>query len=694
MERKKQSFLLLIFFLASFLAAAQKIKVKVEDLNERHQDWLKEVAYIIQPIEKDVFMKLTSDRDRDLFIETFWKQRDPTAGTPENEYKEEHLKRFMYANKFYGRGTTRRGWQTDMGRIHIILGPPVSIERFEATSGIVPCQAWSYYGDPRKELPTHFVLLFFQRGGIGEYRLYDPVSDGPIALLQDKKDLDATDYEALYDRLREMAPTLANLSISLVPGEYFYGGYQPSPENMIIMAKILESPKKDVSPSYATHFLDYKGYVSTEYLTNYVESEANVSLIEDPLTGLPFVHFSMAPKSISYGLYEPKAQIYINFRLDVSLRKGDDIIFQYGKEFPISFNESEKSRFQSNGISIEDSFPVIEGRYRLTILLQNTVGKEFSLYEKDLFIPEAEGPPQISGPFLGYRFESYGAQVHIPYKVVDRKLVIDPRNTFSSGDELAFFFNVRDCSLDLWKTGQVRVLIKGMKPTNPSQKSFSFELRNSSYSRIINFVQSLPLSELSPDYYEMTLTLADGEGKTLDEGAANFVVSPENAIPHPIANAKGIPLASRYVYHLMLARQYEKANVHEKAEGQYQKVYELAPENNDGLLDYANFLLKVKKYNRALEVSGRLSGDEKYRFEYLLIQGRAQMGLGNYADAINSFLEGNKIYNSDTRLLNSLGFCYYKTGEKKKALETLGASLQLNAGQEEIKKLVKEIEKS
>jgi GWxTD domain-containing protein len=694
MRNKKLGLTLLFIFAASFLLADQKTKVKVEDLAERYRDWLKQVAYIIQPIEKDVFMSLTSDRDRDLFIETFWKQRDPTPGTPENEYKEEHIKRFMYANKFYGRGTTREGWRTDMGRIHIILGPPVSIERFEATSGIVPCQAWSYYGDPRKELPTHFVLLFFQRNSIGEYRLYDPVSDGPAALLQNKRDIDAADYEALYEKIQEMAPTLADLSISLVPGEYYYGGYQPSPENAIIMAKIFESPKKDVNPSYATHFLDYKGYVTTEYLTNYVESEANVSLIEDPLTGLPFVHFSMAPKSMSYGVYEPKNQNYFNFRLDVSLRQGDAIIFQYNKEFPIYFSDEDKGRIQSNGISIEDSFPAIEGRYGLTILLQNTVGKEFSLYEKDIVIPGSEGAPWINGPFLGYKFEDFGTQVHIPYKVLDKKLVIDPRNTFSSGDQLAFSFNVINCSMDVWKTGQVRVLIKGMRQANPAQKSFTFELAKSAYNRIINFVQSLPLNEVSPDYYKMTLTLVDGEGRTLDEAAANFVVSPQNAIPHPIANAKGIPLSGRHIYHLMLARQYEKVKANQKAEAEYQKVFELAPESKEGILDYANFLLKINKFSQALEVNEKISGEEKFKFEYLLIRGRAQMGLGNYGGAISSFLEGNTIYNSDTRLINSLGYCYFKTGEKKKALEMLAVSLRLNPNQEDIKRLITEIEKS
>lgn len=69
------------------------------------------------------------------------------------------------------------------------------------------------------------------------------------------------------------------------------------------------------------------------------------------------------------------------------------------------------------------------------------------------------------------------------------------------------------------------------------------------------------------------------------------------------------------------------------------------------------------------------------------------MGLGKYPEAIENLLEGNKIYNSDISLLNSLGFCYYRIGEKEKALSAFKASLGLNHEQADVKRLVEEIEK-
>ncbi|MGZ4886597.1 MAG: GWxTD domain-containing protein, partial [Candidatus Aminicenantales bacterium] len=160
---KKPALLGLLILLPGLLFPQTKITEK--DLPPQHQEWLRLVAYIIQPVERDVFMKLTNVRDRDIFIETFWKQRDPTPGTPENEYKDEIIKRFQYVNQQFGRGhsTTREGWRTDMGRIYMVLGPPQSIEHFEASIGLVPCFSWTYYGDARKNLPPQFILLLYQR---------------------------------------------------------------------------------------------------------------------------------------------------------------------------------------------------------------------------------------------------------------------------------------------------------------------------------------------------------------------------------------------------------------------------------------------------------------------------------------------------------------------------------------------------
>jgi len=65
-----------------------------------------------------------------------------------------------------------------------------------------------------------------------------------------------------------------------------------------------------------------------------------------------------------------------------------------------------------------------------------------------------------------------------------------------------------------------------------------------------------------------------------------------------------------------------------------------------------------------------------------------------YFQAIENLLKGNKIYNSNTHLLNSLGFCYYKTNQRKEAIEVLRASLRLNPEQQQIQELLEKVEKN
>jgi GWxTD domain-containing protein len=668
-------------------------KLKESELAPQYRDWLKLVGYIIQSEEKNVFLLLANDRERNIFIETFWKQRDPTPGTPQNEYKEEHIKRFDYANEHFRRDSPREGWMTDRGRFYIILGPPVSIERFDNQKGLYPAEVWYYYGEREKGLPAYFALVFFKRGGAGEYRLYDPVSDGPSSLMIEGREVDPLAYQRVYEKLYDLAPSLALVSLSMVPGEIPFN-YQPSPRNNIIIADIMESVKEDVNPAYATHFLNYRGIVSTDYLTNYVESDAESAVIPDPVIGLNFVHFLIVPRTISVDYYEPKNQYYCHFTLNVSLRQDEGMVFQYSKEFPFYFTAEELENIKASGMAIEDSFPLAEGRFQLTVLLTNSTGKEFTIYEKEINIQEDAGKTRIVGPFLGYKFETYGRDVHIPFKILENKLAMDPKKTYSLKDTLSLLCLVENMSQELWESGKVEIQIQGLRDTGPVEKNLTVKLSHYPFNKIMSLPYSLPAQELSPDYYELRVRLLDGDGTAIDSESGQFVLTSAEAVAHPTAYAKGIPLAHSYAYFDMVASQYRKTRQPDKAEACYKRALEMKPGYGRGLLDYAQFLFEGRRFAESLDLVEQIRDEEELKFSYYLVKGRALLGLERYFEALENLEEANKIYNSDTTLLNSLGVCYYKTNQKQKALEALKASLRLNPEQEDIKKLVRELEGS
>lgn len=689
---KKHALFALALGLCLSWPAFPQQKVREKDLGAKFQQWLNLTAYIILPQEREVFLKLESDQDREAFITSFWRQRDPTPGTPQNEYQDEIIRRFNHANKEFIRDTSRPGWMTDMGQYYIILGPPNSIERFDAQRDIHPCQIWNYYGDMAKGLPAHFGLVFFRKDGVGEYKLYNPLADGPASLLMNTFGLSVDNSLQVFEKLREVAPSLAPLSLSPVPGDIRFD-YQPSMQAEMIFADILNSPKKAINPSYATHFLNFTGKVSTEYLTNYVESEASVAVLPDPPLGIDFLHFSVTPKNVSVDYFEPKDQYYCNYSVDVSLRRGEKIFYQYSKDFPFYFDPDNASLIAVNGISIQDSFPVIAGTYELTILLKNSVGKEFSVVEKKIVNDENTVTPRLSEAVLGYKLEESADHVHTAFCVLNKRLSVDSKNTYAPGESLAFLLSAVNIPEGIWRNGEVRVAVMGLKAENPSQKSFSLKLSAQPYHATMSLADSVPTAGLPPDYYVIEFSLADDQGKSLDVKKANFIIAPGPAVSRPVIISKSFPLANAYLYFYTLAGQHDKSGERERAELLYRKSNDMAPDFKEGIVYHANFLIRSGDYDKAMRLAENIAGVERLGFDYHLIRGRALTRLGRYEQAKGELLEANKIYNSDTRLLNALGLCFFKTGDKAKALEALKASLSLNPGQPDIQSLIEEIRK-
>ncbi|HXW55715.1 MAG TPA: GWxTD domain-containing protein [Candidatus Cybelea sp.] len=101
----------------------RKEKDLFNELDTQYKKWLNEdVIYIITPEERSAFLHLSTNEERESFIENFWARRNPDPDSPENTFKEEHYRRIAYANEHYASGIP--GWKTDRGRIYIMWGPP------------------------------------------------------------------------------------------------------------------------------------------------------------------------------------------------------------------------------------------------------------------------------------------------------------------------------------------------------------------------------------------------------------------------------------------------------------------------------------------------------------------------------------------------------------------------------------------
>lgn len=156
-------------------------KAAQKENESAYKKWItEEVPYIITDEEKKTFKNLSTDDEREQFIESFWERRNPNPGSPENEFKEEYYRRIAYANEHYASGIP--GWKTDRGRIYIMYGPADEIdahpsggtyERPQEEGGgetsTFPFETWRYrYIDG---IGNNVILEFVDPSMTGEYHL-------------------------------------------------------------------------------------------------------------------------------------------------------------------------------------------------------------------------------------------------------------------------------------------------------------------------------------------------------------------------------------------------------------------------------------------------------------------------------------------------------------------------------------------
>ena len=90
----------------------------------RTRSWAEGPArWLLLPAEQRELQELRSDAEGSLFIEEFWRRRDPRPELAGNPVREAFETRVDAADRVYGEDG-RRGSLTDRGRALVLLGPP------------------------------------------------------------------------------------------------------------------------------------------------------------------------------------------------------------------------------------------------------------------------------------------------------------------------------------------------------------------------------------------------------------------------------------------------------------------------------------------------------------------------------------------------------------------------------------------
>lgn len=661
-------------------------KTQKHSLPERFTDWLEEeVVYIIAPLEEKVFLQLQSDRERDLFIQAFWAQRDPSKGDNENEFRKEHNRRINYANQYFGRATPKAGWKTARGRMYIILGEPNDRVRFEGKNQVYNTEVWFYQGLSNVGLPPGFNLVFFQQGGVGEYILYSPLKDGPMALLTSDFG-DQTDHLSAYRRLRDREPELANFSLSLIPGEGPDISGRPSMTSDILLQRIETTPMRTVKDKYARKFLDYKDIVEVEYTANYIDSDSLVKVIKDP-SGIYFVHYAIEPERLSVNQINEKYYTVLKLNGSVSDLDGETI-HQFEKEIKLEFDKEQIQQISQRPLSIRDMFPLIPGKYKMSILVKNEISKEFTSLERNLLIPSEKDSFQMTSILMGYKKRDNPPPENRlrPFQMGKYQIYFHAKRVFLTQDELVLTFQIHGMSQELKDRGELKYTFL------KNDKEFkSFTKRITEYDEVPDFVEQVSLQEFFPAHYRVRVTLQIEKQEVLFE-TEEFDVTHVESIARPWIYSQLLAATNDPVYAYITGQQFFNSGKLQDALEYLENAYSKKPDNAVFALGLSRIYAELKEYTKIVPILEPLMNlPESPSYDVHFLMGASYRELGEFGKAIEMFDKAIQQFGVNSLVLNALGGCYYRWGQLSNALTAWEKSLEINPEQPEIRKNVKAI---
>jgi len=675
-------------------------------LSEKHQLWLEEkVVYIISDHEKSIFLQLPSDEFREQFIKYFWEARDPTPGTPKNEFKEEHFKRIGYANKFYARDTTRPGWTTDRGRIHILLGEPRFKHQYHGEFHIYPTELWHYISVKGFGLPTSFYLIFFQDRGAGAFRLYSPTLHGIQRLFHSTTSLMNASTMQLYDLLyKEVDPELAHATFNFIPSEPGYAGAGPEPNPLaseMVLAHIEDARNYRAPVAYAEKILANRPVVEIKYSFLPISLEKIFHWSQAP-GGDFFLDygFQINPEYLGMGQYEKK--FYSNLLVEGQIKNHkEEIIDTIQHKVDIELDEDKFNKIRYRSLQVYGRRVLIPGNYFISLLVKDNVAKRAMPLVGNVNIPEEKKVeyPYFCPILLADSMEDISgktAQYVKPFQFSN--LVIHPAidSCFTPNDRLFIYFQMIFPAKVTYLNPMhllIKYIIKQKEDViRQETKTLAEYGINSIEEGTFSFLEAVDLEGLNLGKYLLNIYLYDNARLISWSQENSFEIVREKNKPWTISKGTAVYKSPAHKY--IMAQQYLRSHQIEPA---IKALEECLKEDSDfkaAIALLAKIFYQQKSFNRVVELLEQPLFKHPRHYEFLWLMGHSLCALERFEDSIR-YLERARIENDkDINILNQLARIYYTQGKTSKALELISKSLALKPDQPQIISLRDRINKS
>jgi GWxTD domain-containing protein len=505
----------------------QKARKTLKELDSQYKQWLNEdVIYIISPEERNAFLQLDTNEEREQFIEQFWLRRSSNPDLPENDFKEEHYRRIAYTNEHYASGIP--GWKTDRGRTYIMWGPADEVDShptggtydrpMEEGGGSTTTYAWEKWRYRYLEgIGENVELEFVDPSGSGEYHLtMDPsekdallhVPGAGLSLLESMGMASKTDRFTRSDG--------TNLPTAL-------GGTPASMDEfnrLELYAKIQKPPEvkfKDLEAIVTARIV--RDQLKFNWRTDFLKVTNETVLV--PIT------IQISNGQLSFQSKEGIHSATLNIFGRVSTLTGRVVqTFEdpVAKDFPDSlFQQSLK--LQS---IYQKAIPLRPGLYRLDLVIKDVQSGNVGVVNTRLAVPRyADDKLDASTLILADQLE------HVPAKQIGSgqfvlgSTKVRPRleNDFTTADRLGIYLQVYNLKPD--------------ETTHKSNATFEYTVKKGAQ-QVLQFKETsaemkqtgdqvtierwLPLASLTPGKYTIEIDAKDGISNQSISKSADFTV--------------------------------------------------------------------------------------------------------------------------------------------------------------------------
>lgn len=506
---------------------------KIEKLEGPYKKWLDEdVRWIITDEELHAFKKLTTNAERDQFMEQFWLRRDPTPDTAENEYKEEHYRRIAYADEHFAAGMP--GWKTDRGRIYIMYGKPDSIDSHPMGG---PYQRPADEGGGQTETYPFEVWRYRYLEGIGqeiEIEFVDDCGCGAYEMTMDrsKKDALLNVPNAGLTTMEEMG--MANKADRFRGIERLGTG----PFNQNLQTKQfdrLETFAKLNAPP-PVKFKDLDEIVTHKIRYNLLPFDVRVDFVKlTSDTVLMPITLQVPMRAVTWVNKDGLQRAVVNIFGKLTTLSGKTVqTFEdtVRRDIPPELLERELN----NTSLYWKALPMRPGLYRLDVVMKDVNGDKVGTYSRGWTVPDfSEDKLSNSSLILADQMEPVPAREIGTGNFVIGQTKVRPRvqpadgkpASFKKGEKVNFWMQVYNLGVDE-KTKKSSATVE-YQVINTATNKAVLDLTESTaqmgnVGEQITLEKSLPVTQLDPGVYQVTIKVSDLVSKQTISPTVKFVV--------------------------------------------------------------------------------------------------------------------------------------------------------------------------